>query len=113
MAQVKYTDIGHGSPNDVLWMFADDTLYAMPAGMSRTHELVWGGDKTIDDHWKGRYETGTGYCSITPPASSMSRRMPPQWLRDALNQQFGVVRFYYFANVEDEFSPNPKYDRRR
>lgn len=108
MAKIKYTDIGHSRPNDVLWIWIDDELQVLSAGSSRTHELVWGGDVKIEDYWKGRYEQSTGYCSITPPASKLGLRRPPSSILDILKNRFSIVRFYFFTDGVDSFSPNPR-----
>ncbi len=113
MAQIKYTDIGHSKPNDVLWVQVDGDLWVMPAGQNRTHELVWGGDVNIDEHWRGRFELGSGFCSITPPIKSIGRRRPPESLLSQLNQQFNVMRFYYFTDGVDSFTPNPREAKSR
>lgn len=108
MAQVKYTDIGHAHPNDILWILVDGDMWTMPAGQSRTHELIWGGDVKIEDHWRGRYDMATAYCSIAPPKKSIGRRRPPETLLSELRSRFSIVRFYYFADGVQSFSPNPK-----
>lgn len=113
MSKLKYTDIGHGDPNDVIWIIIDDEMFMMPAGLGRTHELIWGGDTNIENHWRGRYDIRTGRCSITPPGKQLGRRRPPEIITSELRQRFSVVRFFYFADGQDSFSPNPKKVRRR
>lgn len=76
--------------------------------MSRTHELVWGGETKIEDHWRGRYDTGTAFCSIVPPQDKLGRKRPPDGLLTLLRHRFSVVRFYYFTDGVESFSPNPK-----
>lgn len=111
MSQMKYTDIGHSKPNDVIWIQIDGDLFMLTAGQSRTHELIWGGEVDIEEHWRGRFELDTGYCSIAPPAKSLNRRRPPDSLLSQLNRQFNVMRFYYFTGGVDSFTPNPREKR--
>lgn len=112
-SKIKYTDIGHSKPNDVLWILIDHDMFTLTAGQSRTHELIWGGEARIDDCWKGRYELGTGYCSITPPEKQMGRRRPPDEILSLLRSRFSIVRFYFFTDGVDSFSPNPPRIKRR
>ncbi len=107
MAKIKYTDIGHSHRNDILWIMIDDELNVISAGESRTHELVWGGETNIEDHWRGRYELSTAYCSIVPPSGKLGLRRPPGGILSQLRQRFSVVRFYYFTDGVQSFSPNP------
>ena len=108
MADIKqYTDIGHINPKDKLWIFLDDDLQVVSAGKRRTHTSVWGIETNIESCWRGRYEVATGYCSITPSEFQLNMRRPPSWLLTLLRNQFSVVRFYYFVDGVDSFSPNP------
>lgn len=106
--RISYTDIGHSAPNDILWVWVDGDLWTIPAGQSRTHELVWGADLVMEKHWKGRYEQSTALCSITPPEDKLGLRRPPGHILEALKRKFSIVRFHFFADGDDVFSPNPK-----
>lgn len=107
---ISYTDIGHNSEADILWIILDGELNTMRRGGNWTHELLWGED--IVKCWRGRYEIATGKCSIAPPESAIGKAYrPPMSVWNKLTSAFPVFRFYYFADVADEFSPNPR-DRR-
>ena len=108
MTQIKYTDIGHSHKNDILWIMIEDELNVIAAGESRTHELVWGGEANIEDHWRGRYELSTAYCSIVPPNTKLGLRRPPNGILSQLRDRFSIVRFCYFTNGAQSFSPNPR-----
>ncbi len=96
MEKIKYTDIGHSHPNDVMWIFLDGKFEYLTAGQCRTHELIWGGGTKIEDHWRGRFEVGTGYCSVAWPHGSLAH--PPEHLVTQLNEPFKVSKFYCFIN---------------
>ncbi len=92
----EYTDIGHAHPNDVIWILIGGELRHMSAGYVRTHELIWGGDVKIEDHWRGRFEVATGYCSVAWPHGSLAN--PPEYLVVLLNEHFKISKFYCFIN---------------
>jgi hypothetical protein len=102
----QYTDIGHDSPHDLIWIFLPDGLNKVRSGATFTHELLWGPE--IVNCWRGRYEVATGFCSIVPPENCVTGTRPPLFLVDMLNANFAPVRFYYFKNGIVSFSPNPK-----
>lgn len=108
MSTMKYTDIGHSNPNDAIWILFEDELIVMPAGQSRTHELIWGGEIDIEDHWRGRRDYVTAFCSIAPPQNKLGLRRPPKALLTALRDRFSIARFYYFTDGVDSFSPSLK-----
>ena len=101
---MKYTDIGHGHPNDILWLIQHGDLCFLPAGLDRTHELVWGGDCKIEDYWRGRVEAATLRCSITPPADQLGY-CPADAILGRLRKRFGVKTFYYFGGGREDAEP--------
>ncbi len=109
----QYADIGHGSPKDLVWIAIDSDLQVVSAGKNRTHTSVWGLETNIEGHWRGRYDVATGYCSIATSEFEIHMRRPPRWLLTLLRDQFSVVKFYYFADGIESFSPNPRKSKRR
>lgn len=114
MEKIKqWTDIGHNNPQDNVWILIDNDLQVVSAGKGRTHTSVWGVETNVESHWRGRYEVSTGYCSIAPSEQGLNFRRPPRGLLVLLREQFSVVRFYYFADGVDSFSPNPNSELRK
>ena len=96
----QYTDIGHKAPDDIIWLWERDDLLTTKAVTSRgqtephSHWRLWGSE--AQEHWKGRFEEATGFCSIAPPYGEENTVRPPSALLDALVAAFKVARFYYF-----------------
>ncbi len=103
---IAYTDIGHGDPNDVIWIVRGYDIEKIAAGFDRTHELIWGETATLN-HWRGRYDVRTAFCSIAPPENSIMRR-PPSALLEMLGREFSIVRFYFFKDGVQSITPNPR-----
>ena len=108
----QYTDIGHRSPEDAIWLFDGRDIQMVKSGRPsgqieepRTHHRIWGA--ASDDLWHGRYEAKTGLCSIVPAYGEENFRRPPAALLELLKSHFSVVRFYFFAGGVESFSPNP------
>lgn len=108
MAIKQWTDIGHGHPQDKLWIILNDDIEVVSAGKGRTHMSIWDVETNVEEHWRGRYEVKTGYCSIAPSEYKLHMRRPPEWLLSLLRTQFSVVRFYLFTDGVESFSPNPR-----
>ncbi len=110
---MNYSDIGHSSKHDVLWILIDYSMQVLTVGsVGRTHEMMWGEDIEIDNCcWRGRYEPSTGFCSIVPPRTQSYMRRPPQEIQMLLQWRFSVVKFHFFADQVDSFEPNNKKDR--
>lgn len=103
---MKYTDIGHAHHNDILWIILEDGFQFIPAGLSRTHELVWGGEARIEDCWRGRYDHLSWRCSIAPSEECRELLEPPDSLIEKLRERFETVSaFYYFGNNNDDVEP--------
>lgn len=109
-----YWQIGHKSPDDVIWLMSGYDFNAITAGPHFhkgpcTHEMLFGKDS--ENYWRGRYERLTGFCSILPPALWQGHKRPPQVILDTLKARFSVVRFYFFSDGVESFTPNPERDR--
>lgn len=102
----QYMDIGHADPKDIIWIFRDLQIEKVMAGQTLTHGRLWG-EEEIKNHWRGRYERKTGYCSIVAPVGELVKR-PHRPLLEELKLNFHIVRFYFFADGIESFSPNPK-----
>src|ERR1700734_2128375 len=95
---IAYTEIGHGDPNDMLWIQILGKIYTISAGLSRTHELVWGAEVKIENVWRGRFERKTGRCSIAPPVMDNSP-VPEQSIVDQLVLHFNTAtEMFYFQD---------------
>lgn len=106
-AIAAYTDIGHNSARDILWVMNGYELETIIRGNGdNTHDKLWG--VAVQDHWRGRYEYSTGFCSIAPPYGEENRKRPPTALLEILKLRFSIVQFYYFAGGVEVFSPNPR-----
>lgn len=83
----SYIDIGHGMHcfHSVLWTAAVRKIETHSAA-SGTHESVWG--RSVENHWRGRYDKEEKLLSIIPPVKSKSK-MTPSWLLYALEDEFG------------------------
>jgi hypothetical protein len=101
-----YTDIGHDDPRDLLWLFTGGQVDHVRSGQTFTHEIIYGTVET-DNHWRGRFEVATGFCSIAAPIDQEGL-MPPKGLLQLLRDAFPVTKFHYFTSREHTaISSNP------
>jgi hypothetical protein len=111
----QYTDIGHESPDDIIWILRGTKLECSKritsSGQAEpwTHWLLWGGVK--DECWRGRFEPSTGYCSIVAPTEQTGRR-PPSSLLKTLQTSFAVKKFYFFRQPNGEAETIPPSPRK-
>ena len=82
----NYVDIGHLN-DSILWLWARGKIDTASSKNWRTHAKVWGDDLVMKS-WRGRYEPETGRVSVSPPFSQRHKDAP-QWLIDALEEEFG------------------------
>jgi hypothetical protein len=108
--KINYWQIGHANPEDVIWIMRGLQFEQIKAG-SHAHETLFG--KDYERFWRGRYEVKTGFCSIAPPSTVSGYKRPPQVLLNILVSHFSVVRFFYFADGVEDFTPNPGRKRIR
>ena len=110
MAKVKTCmDIGYRNIDDAIWLIRNGSLEVISRVTFSdqepwTHCRLWGGK--VMGSWHGRYDVGSGFCSIVPPEKLQYRR-PTKAVLDLLTARFSVFRFYYFSGGVESFSPNP------
>lgn len=107
--EIEYTDIGHSDDRDIIWILTipDLDFRQRRSGRTGTHEIFWGNELKIEDHWRGRYEISTGYCSIAPPLG-LELQKPHSTILDLLKSKFDPTKFYFFSGGVESFSPNPR-----
>lgn len=95
----EYFMVGHSDEDDeghLIWVAVGNDIQSVPEvgsdGRQKTHGTIWGHDFS-DKTWKGRYDGETGEVSIVGPGSFSQ---PPQWLVDALVQEFKPTGFKVF-----------------
>ena len=103
--RLNYWRIGHSDPEDIIWLMDSYNLNQITAG-DNSHENLFG--KDYENHWRGRYEKSTGFCSIAPPKDETGYKRPPQVLLDILKGRFSVTRFHFFSDGVESFTPNPR-----
>lgn len=82
----SYMDIGHGSPDSILWLFNGERIESRKTG-SLTHEKVWGFEAM--HYWRGRFSPSTGQISAVSPVLYKGSSIP-SWLLDKLEEKFGT-----------------------
>ena len=86
VSKIVYTDIGHRSEGDLLWVFTHTGKLDVRPLSEGTHNSIWG--IRAMGMWRGRLEIKTGRLSIVPPTLHKSGLIP-QNVRDALESTFG------------------------
>jgi hypothetical protein len=94
----RYIDIGHGTPDCVLWLYEGGRVWT--ASSESTHMQAWGHEIAMS-HWRGRFDPRTNECSIVPPENWVGD-LVPSYLFDALEAQFGDTEVEMF-NPRQEF----------
>jgi hypothetical protein len=99
----RYVDIGHGTPDAVLWLYQDGRVETYKS--ESTHMQVWGHELSMK-HWRGRFDPKTNECSIVPPENWVGD-LVPKTLLDALEAKFGDTSVEMF-NPRKEFGRSVK-----
>ena len=88
-----YTDIGHGTPGTMIWIFREGRCWAVRGG---THEFTWGVQAM--KFWRGQYEPIAKLLSVVAPACCMAAgRHVPYPILQAIEERFGKdVKIYEF-----------------
>jgi hypothetical protein len=93
-----YIDIGHDDPSALVWIFQDGRVQAMRISVGN-HEQLWG--MNAMNFWRGRYSPRDSLVSVIPPVH-LWHMSAPSWLKDALEQRFGVHVLRQFKNPKRE-----------